>query len=68
MAIVRRFIAGARCPQCGAEDSIALNVQADHEWINCVHCDYHEDRPQAVIPATPATLATEVRVQRIELE
>lgn len=63
MAIIRRFIAGARCPQCGAEDSIALNLQAGHEWITCVHCDYREDRPQS-----PAAPAADAAVQIIELK
>lgn len=47
MAVVRRFIAGARCPTCGAEDAIALNIEGEHEWICCIRCDFREDKPQS---------------------
>lgn len=49
MAVIRRFIAGARCPQCGADDSIALNIEGEQEWINCIHCSYHEEKPKAPV-------------------
>ena len=65
MAIIRRFIAGARCPQCAADDSIALNIEAGHEWISCVHCDYREDRPQT--PAV-APQGEDLAVQIIRLD
>lgn len=64
MAVVRRFIAGARCPSCGAEDAIALNIEGEHEWICCVHCDFREDKPKAQPAATPDD---EDGVQIIEL-
>ncbi len=62
MAVVRRFIAGARCPACGAEDAIALNIAGDHEWICCVQCDFREDKPKA-----PPAASGEDGVQIIEL-
>lgn len=63
MAVVRRFIAGARCPSCGAEDAIALNIEGEHEWICCIHCDFREDKPKA----PPAAAGSEDGVQIIEL-
>lgn len=41
----RRFIAGAVCPQCGEQDKIALDLDADERF--CVSCDFREGRPTA---------------------
>ncbi|MBQ1782311.1 MAG: YheV family putative metal-binding protein [Gammaproteobacteria bacterium] len=65
MAVVRRFIAGARCPTCGAEDAIALNIEGEHEWICCIQCDFREDKPKSP-PATAA--AGDGAVQIIQLD
>lgn len=43
----RRFIAGAKCPRCQAQDCIVMFSTADEEWVECIHCDYHEHRPTA---------------------
>lgn len=42
----KRFIAGATCPQCGAQDSIMLLVENQRETVQCVQCDYKERRPE----------------------
>ena len=39
-----QFIAGAICPECKSQDTIALNP-ADDE-IYCVNCDFVEKRPK----------------------
>ena len=42
-----QFIAGAKCPKCGAQDTIAIN--ADNDLIYCVsvRCDFSEERPKS---------------------
>ena len=44
----RRFIAGAKCPKCGATDRIVMLTTNDDEWIECIECDYSENRPTHV--------------------
>ncbi len=39
-----QFIAGAVCPNCKSQDTIALNPSDDE--IYCVKCDFVEKRPQ----------------------
>ena len=41
-----QFIAGAKCPKCGAQDTIAIN--ANNDLIYCVKCDFSEERPKPV--------------------
>lgn len=45
MQIKRRFIAGAKCPKCEAMDRVVMLTSGDAEWIECVECDYSENRP-----------------------
>lgn len=42
--IKKRFVAGATCPQCKAQDSIMLYFENNVEKIQCVHCDYQESQ------------------------
>lgn len=44
----RRFIAGAKCPKCSTIDSIIMLTTADDEWVECIDCDYSEQRPTTV--------------------
>lgn len=49
MAIVtrkmkRRFVAGARCPQCQMQDTIVLFMKNGVETIECIECDYSEQQ------------------------
>ena len=39
-----QFIAGAVCPNCKSQDTIALNPSDDQ--IYCVKCDFVEKRPK----------------------
>ena len=39
-----QFIAGAICPNCKSQDTIALNPSDDE--IYCVKCDFVEKRPK----------------------
>ena len=39
-----QFIAGAICPECKSQDTIALNPTDDE--IYCVNCDFVEKRPK----------------------
>lgn len=43
--IKKRFIAGAVCPECGALDAIRLVIQGEQESVECVKCDYREQKP-----------------------
>lgn len=46
----KRFIAGAKCPKCQSQDSIIILTTQDNEWIECVECEYSEQRPTEVEP------------------
>lgn len=43
----KQFIAGARCPQCQAEDKVRFCRDGDREWIECVACGHATDKPPA---------------------
>lgn len=36
----KRFIAGATCPECKAQDSMMLFVENDSEHVECVECHF----------------------------
>ncbi|MFC3186309.1 YheV family putative zinc ribbon protein [Shewanella intestini] len=38
--IKKRFVAGAKCPKCGAQDSILLFKLNGIETVECTDCDY----------------------------
>lgn len=49
MKIKKRFIAGANCPNCQAQDTLRWWVENNIELVECVECDYTEQRkPQTV--------------------
>lgn len=52
-SIKKRFIAGAKCPACGAADRVVLMTSADAEWIECIECDHSERRPTEVVTKDP---------------
>jgi uncharacterized metal-binding protein (TIGR02443 family) len=62
---LRRFIAGAVCPDCGALDRIV--VDADSDERHCVTCGFREARP-APAPATsePVTRVNRAAARRVE--
>lgn len=49
------FIAGARCPQCQAEDRLQLCRDGEREWLECVACGYSAAEPPAPEHPQPAT-------------
>ncbi|WP_370692210.1 YheV family putative zinc ribbon protein [Moraxella sp. ZY210820] len=48
----RRFIAGAKCPRCQTLDSIVMLTSVDDEWIECIDCQYSEQRPTEIEATT----------------
>ena len=62
MAIKRRFIAGAKCPKCEAMDRIVMLTSDDAEWIECVECEYSENRPTEVEQPLEPEIADEIGV------
>ncbi len=42
----KRFVAGAKCPKCQAQDSIVLFKEQGIETIECVECDYREQQTE----------------------
>ncbi|CAG8998876.1 MAG: hypothetical protein CENE_00836 [Candidatus Celerinatantimonas neptuna] len=42
----QRFIAGAVCPKCHEQDSLAVTVDdSGHSEVICVVCGYREQQP-----------------------
>ncbi|MBU3847749.1 MAG: YheV family putative metal-binding protein [Candidatus Acinetobacter avistercoris] len=62
MSIRRRFIAGAKCPKCEAMDRIVMLTSGDAEWIECVECDYAENRPTQIEEPAEPEVADEIGV------
>jgi uncharacterized metal-binding protein (TIGR02443 family) len=50
----RRFIAGATCPVCQAQDRIVMISSQEDEWIECIECNYSDRRPTEVTPQEPS--------------
>ena len=48
----RRFIAGARCQGCRAEDTLYFDSQNASDIVLCVDCGFTEARPVTVAVAT----------------
>ncbi|SJN57559.1 hypothetical protein VR7878_02378 [Vibrio ruber DSM 16370] len=49
MRIKKRFIAGASCPQCHTADALRWWEENHVEHVECVECDYTEQRtPRSV--------------------
>lgn len=48
-SIKKRFIAGARCSACNAQDKVMIFITPDDEWIECVECGHTERRPTTVV-------------------
>ncbi|WP_409308581.1 YheV family putative zinc ribbon protein [Pectobacterium sp. B1J-3] len=38
----KRFIAGAVCPKCQAQDTLAVGREGETEVVTCVKCGYHQ--------------------------
>ncbi len=61
--MARRFIAGARCPECGLQDKIVVDSEAGLR--ECVHCGFSEARPLDA-PAEPQTRVTRPAARRLD--
>lgn len=44
--MMRRFIAGAKCPKCNGEDKIYVTLEEGEEVARCTVCDYRSVRPK----------------------
>jgi uncharacterized protein len=62
MSVKRRFIAGAKCPKCEAMDRIVMLTSGDAEWIECIECNYSENRPTFVDDPQMPEVADEIGV------
>ncbi len=47
--VKKRFVAGAKCPKCHAQDSIVLFKEQGVETVECVECDYREQQAEAEV-------------------
>ncbi|CAM3933262.1 YheV family putative zinc ribbon protein [Rheinheimera salexigens] len=45
----KRFIAGATCPKCHAQDTMMLFLENNVEKVECVACSYQMVQPQEQI-------------------
>lgn len=70
--IKKRFIAGARCSACQAQDKVMIFIAPDDEWIECVECGHVERRSTTVVSKgsfdaikSPATETEQVEVVQI---
>lgn len=62
----KHFIAGARCPQCKAEDKVRFCRDGEREWIECVACGHVTDNPGE--PEHPQPVAEEPKVGIVRLQ
>ncbi|WP_371374576.1 YheV family putative zinc ribbon protein [Thalassotalea aquiviva] len=42
----KRFIAGATCPKCGTQDTLALSKDLGIEKVTCVQCHMEMTQPE----------------------
>lgn len=45
----KRFIAGAVCPKCNTQDSLALTKEHGVEKVTCVQCGMEMTQPEAQV-------------------
>lgn len=58
----KRFIAGAKCPQCNATDSIMLYFENNVEKLQCVECDYKDTQSATDVEAAGQSSADVIGV------
>ena len=64
----KRFIAGARCPQCTALDKIFTYSEAGKKWRACAQCSFVESFDEGIVGrqrVSPEELPTRVNQQRV---
>ncbi len=61
-----RFIAGARCPSCQAQDRVRWfhDRESGREWIVCQACGHEQERPQEAAQAAEAPAVVQLRPPR----
>lgn len=62
----KRFIAGAKCPQCGAMDTLMLYFENNVEKLACVKCDYAETQTNDEVKAANKSNANVIGVFKPE--
>ena len=45
---MKRFIAGAQCPQCKNLDTLFVETRTNNNEVACSRCDYHDVRGSVV--------------------
>lgn len=55
----KRFIAGAECPACHAQDTLMLTIEGSDEKVSCVQCG-HEFSERGAKKPEPETAKTSV--------
>lgn len=61
---VRRFVAGAVCPQCSEMDKIVVYRDDEKDFRECVSCGYKEEMR---FKSTPRELTTRVNVTESDI-
>ncbi len=61
---VKRFIAGAVCPQCGLQDKIVMYDEGHSSYRECVSCGFREE---LVTTTSTADKATAVDIQTVNI-
>ncbi|MEH0667306.1 YheV family putative metal-binding protein [Vibrio scophthalmi] len=49
----KRFIAGASCPHCQAQDTLRWWIENNIEWVECVECQHTDQRKPQEVEKTP---------------
>ncbi len=57
---VRRFIAGAVCPRCGAMDRLVTFTEEEQRYRECVACDFRDRMEEAGNESDQGELETRV--------
>ncbi|WP_088331461.1 YheV family putative zinc ribbon protein [Lacimicrobium sp. SS2-24] len=47
----KRFIAGAVCPKCQAQDTLMIYLRNNIEHVECVSCGFTKSRPDEKVQA-----------------
>ncbi|TNF35702.1 MAG: YheV family putative metal-binding protein [Gammaproteobacteria bacterium] len=56
---MRRFIAGAKCPQCEQVDTLFMDNTATGKRRECVRCGFHDALENLAPPAIPTRVERE---------
>ena len=62
----KRFIAGASCPQCKAQDTMSLFIENNVEKVECVACGHQMTQPEQQIAKSTRSNETVIGVFKPE--